>query len=80
MFIVLLFNYVPIFGWIYSMYDYVPGLSIFDCDFVGLEYFKMIFQDANVLRTLKNTAIFAVINIVLTPFPMIFAILLNEAR
>ena len=80
MLIVLLFNYVPIFGWIYSVYDYVPGLPIFDCDFVGLEYFKMIFRDANVLRTLKNTAIFAAISIILTPLPMIFAILLNEVK
>ena len=24
MLIVLLFNYVPIFGWIYSVYDYIP--------------------------------------------------------
>ena len=47
--IVFLFSYVPIFGWIYSFFDYVPGVSIFDCDFVGLDYFKLIFNDYNVL-------------------------------
>lgn len=67
MLIVLLFNYVPIFGWIYSVFDYIPGLPLSECDFVGLDYFKLIFRDANILRTLKNTFIFAVINIVLTP-------------
>lgn len=80
MLIVLLFNYVPIFGWIYSVYDYIPGIPLLECDFMGLEYFKLIFKDANVLRTLKNTAIFAVISICLTPLPMIFAILLNEVK
>ena len=80
MIIVLLFNYVPIFGWIYSVFDYIPGVSVFDCDFVGLDFFRLIFKDANVVRTLKNTFIFAVIGIVLTPLPMFFAILLNEIK
>lgn len=80
MVLVILFNYAPIFGWIYSLYDYVPGISIFDCEFVGLEYFKEILKDPNTLRVLKNTIVFAVINIVLTPLPMLFAILLNEVK
>ena len=78
--IVFLFSYVPIFGWIYSFFDYVPGVSIFECDFVGLEYFKLILKDDNVLRALKNTFVFAIINICLTPLPMLLAILLNELR
>ena len=78
--IVFLFSYVPIFGWIYSFFDYVPGVSIFNCDFVGLDYFKLIFRDDNILRSLKNTFIFAIINICLTPLPMFMAILLNELR
>ena len=78
--IVFLFSYVPIFGWIYSLFDYVPGVSIFDCDFVGVDYFKLILKDENVLRALKNTFIFAIINICLTPLPMFLAILLNEIK
>jgi ABC-type polysaccharide transport system permease subunit len=80
MLLVFLFGYVPIFGWVYSVYDYIPGVSLFDCDFMGLEYFRLIFKDANILRTLKNTMIFAVLGICLTPLPVIFAILLNEVR
>ena len=37
MIIVLLFNYVPIFGWIYAFFDYVPGVKLKDSEFVGLE-------------------------------------------
>ena len=46
--IVFLFNYVPIFGWIYAFFDYVPGVRLNDSEFVGLEYFKLILTDINV--------------------------------
>lgn len=52
-----MFNYVPIFGWIYFVFDYIPGVPILECDFMGLDYFKMIMKDANVIRALKNTFI-----------------------
>ena len=80
MVIVLLFNYVPILDGFIPVFDYVPGVPILECDFMGLDYFKMIMKDANVIRALKNTFIFAGISIILTPLPMIFAILLNEIK
>lgn len=80
MVIIFMFNYVPIFGWIYAFFDYLPGVPLFECDFMGLDYFRLILKDANVFRSLKNTAIFAAISIALTPLPMIFAILLNEVQ
>lgn len=80
MIIVFMFSYVPIFGWVYAFFDYIPGVQLADCDFVGLEYFKLIFQDGNVLRSLKNTFVFALLNVCLSPLPMLFAILLNEVK
>ena len=80
MIIVLLFNYVPIFGWIYAFFDYVPGVKLNDSEFVGLEYFKLIFTDANVWRSLINTFVFAILGILFSPLPMLFAILLNEVK
>ena len=80
MIIVFLFNYVPIFGWIYAFFDYVPGVKLKDSEFVGLEYFKLIFTDANVWRAFKNTFVFAIISILFSPLPMLFAILLNEVK
>ena len=80
MIIVLLFNYVPIFGWIYAFFDYVPGVKLKDSEFVGLEYFRLIFTDANVWRSLTNTFIFAILGILFSPLPMLFAILLNEVK
>ena len=80
MIIVLLFNYIPIFGWIYAFFDYVPGVKLNDSEFVGLEYFKLIFTDANVWRSLTNTFVFAILGILFSPLPMLFAILLNEVK
>ena len=80
MMIVLLFNYVPIFGWIYAFFDYIPGVKLKDSEFVGLEYFKLIFTDANVWRSLTNTFIFAILGILFSSLPMFFAILLNEVK
>ncbi len=80
MVLILLFNYMPVFGWIYSLYDYIPGIALKDCDFVGLKYFRMLFTDVNTFRVIKNTLIFAGISIILTPLPMLFAILLNEIK
>ena len=79
--LVLLFNYVPLFGWIYSLFDYKPGVPLFQNEFVGLKYFKLFLTDQiDMLRIMKNTAIFALIGYLLSPLPMIFAILLNEIK
>lgn len=80
MLIVLLFHYMPLVGWSYTLFNYIPGVPLFQCDFVGLKYFKLVLTDANTLRVLKNTMIFGTIGIVLSPLPMIFAITLNEVK
>jgi len=78
MILVLLMSYVPIGGWILSLYDYIPGKPLFKNEFVGLKYFKMFFTDRDVIKVLKNTLIFSGIGFLLSPLPMIFAICLNE--
>ncbi len=77
---ILLFCYVPIAGWILSVFDYRSGLSLFQCEFVGLKYFKMIFTDRNIPGVLKNTLIFSAIFFAISWLPMAFAILLNEIK
>ena len=78
---VILFNYVPLFGWIYSLFDYRPGISLWKCDFVGLEYFKLFLTDKyDMYRVMKNTIVFALIGYLVSPLPMLFAILLNEVK
>ena len=81
MLIVLLFNYMPLCGWIYAFFDYKPGVPLFQNDFVGLKYFRLFLTDPiDMMRVMKNTVVFALIGYALSPLPMVFAILLNEVR
>ncbi len=77
---VLLFSYIPLAGWALALFDYKPGLSLLRCKFVGLKYFLIIFRDKDVLHVLRNTLIFSGIGYLLSPMPMIFAVLLNEVN
>lgn len=75
---VFLLSYVPILGWIIAFFDYRPGISLLDSEFLGLKYFMAVFRDKGILRSLKNTLIFSGIGYVLAPLPMLFAVCLNE--
>lgn len=77
--LVILFNYLPIAGWSFAFFDYVPGVPLFKCDFVGFKYFGLLFSDTvNIVQVLKNTVIFALIGIGFSVLPMLFAMALNE--
>ena len=57
--LVFLFSYFPLHGWIYAFYDYKPPLPLSKCEFVGLQWFKMLFgnktQVAQMIQVMKNT-------------------------
>ncbi len=80
----ILFQYVPLYGWIYSIFDYKIGTNFFDVStakFVGLEYFvKSVSLNSELLRVLKNTLIFSGLGLLISPLPVILAILLNEVK
>ncbi len=78
MIMLIMFSYVPLAGWIISFFEYKPGRALFDCNFVGLKYFKYFLTDRDVLRVLKNTLVFSGIGYLLSPLPVLFAIGLNE--
>lgn len=80
MVVILLLEYVPLMGWTISLFDYRPGVSLAKTEFIGLKHFLGVFKDKDILRTLKNTLIFAGINFVLNPLPLVFAVCLNEIR
>jgi ABC-type polysaccharide transport system permease subunit len=78
MLMVLLFNYIPLFGWFLSFVEYRVGNPIFQNEWVGLKYFGLLFTSRDFFRVMRNTVIFSLLNYILLPLPMIFAILLNE--
>lgn len=75
----LIFKYGPMFGLIIAFKDYTIGKSIFDCPWVGFEYFKEFFSGIYFKRTLLNTFIISFSDILFGfPLPIIFALMLNE--
>ncbi|MEK0312652.1 ABC transporter permease [Cohnella sp. 56] len=82
--LVFLFSYLPLYGWIYSLYNYRPGFKLSDTPFVGLQWFRSIFanptQTQEVLRVMKNTVAMSTLGILTSVFPVAFAILLTELR
>jgi ABC-type polysaccharide transport system permease subunit len=39
---VVVFNYVPLFGWVYAFFDYRPGVPLTRESFAGLKYFAVV--------------------------------------
>lgn len=75
----LLFCYAPLFGVVIAFKDYNPGLGILRSSWVGFKHFEELLKDPYMLNALRNTIMFSVLNLVLAfPFPIIFALLINE--
>jgi len=74
------FSYVPLFGWGYAFVDYRTGFQLWESEFVGLKYFQKFFADKDLLRILRNTLVMSFLGILVSPAPVISAILLNEIK
>lgn len=78
---IMAFYYVPLFGWGYSFVEYKAGFSLFDMEFVGLNNFKKLISDApEILRVLRNTFAMSFLSIVVSPIPVVLAIMINDVR
>ena len=81
---IFIFKYLPLWGWSYAFFQYKPGRSLLDCAFVGLQNFTALFGNPimrdNLLRVLRNTFGIQLLNYLLMPVPMLFAIFLSEIK
>ncbi len=76
---VAIFCYGPLYGLLYSFFDYRPGLNLWDCEFVGLKYFQEFFLLPDFTKILRNTLVISGLNLTIVFIaPVIFALLLNE--
>jgi putative aldouronate transport system permease protein len=82
--IVFLFSYLPLYGWLYSFFDYRAGLNLFACKFVGFKYFSQIVSNTilfrDLIRVMRNTFAMSLLGLITSPLPMVFAIMITEAR
>lgn len=82
--LIFLFSYLPLYGWVYALFDYKPGRALLDCRFVGLDNFTRMFADKyaleDIVRVMKNTLGMSLIGIVTSGLPMMFAVFLAEIK
>ncbi|MCL2214039.1 MAG: ABC transporter permease subunit [Treponema sp.] len=78
---IILFTYVPLWGWTMAFQQYRPQRTFAAQEWVGLHWFKYLFRDEVFLRTIRNTLVMSVINTSLGFITAIgLALLLNEVR
>ena len=80
---VILFNYVPMWGWTNAFKDYgnrklvAKGITPWN----GLENFKWLFSRPDFYQAIRNTLAMSIINLVFgTAAAIVLAVLLNEVR
>ena len=77
----LIFKYGPMVGNIIAFRKYLPGGPWEGTSFVGFKYFGMFIADPNFWQIFTNTLQLSVASLIFGfPFPIIFALLLNEVR
>lgn len=81
---VFLFSYLPLYGWIYSLFDYRPARGLAGSEFVGLQWYKMLVgsptQVAQIVQVMLNTLAMSFLGIAASVLPLAFAVFLNEIR
>lgn len=77
----IIFHYLPMGGAVLAFKKYRYDKGIFGSSWVGLDNFKMMFNDRDFVQAFKNTLIFNIGKLLIHfPIPIIIAIFLNEIK
>lgn len=76
---VLIFNYIPMYGVIMAFQDFTPSRGFLESPWVGFKHFIRFFNSYSSSSTIWNTILLSVESLLWTfPIPIIFALLLNQ--
>lgn len=79
--LVLIFNYLPMYGLVMAFQDFNIFEGIWKSDWVGFKHFVRFFQDPRFFEVMRNTIVLSSLKIlILFPAPIILALMLNEVR
>ena len=80
--LIIIFKYLPLWGCSFAFFQYKPGKSLWDCSFVNLDNFSVLFGNVvmrrNLVRVLTNTFGIHFLGYLFTPLPLLFAVFLSE--
>ncbi len=78
---IILFRYIPLWGWTMAFQNYKPARSFFQQSWVGFKWFKELFVSPEFLRSLRNTVGMSLISTALGYITaIVLAVFLNEVR
>ena len=78
---VIIFNYIPMYGIITAFQEFRLGDTFGRSEWVGFHHFRVLFDDPNFPRLIRNNLVMGMLRIVIGfPLPIIFAVMLNELR
>ncbi len=78
---IILFRYIPLWGWTMAFQDYKPYKSFGEQQWVGLKWFVQLFTEKEFLLSLRNTVGMSLISTALGYITAILiAVFLNEVR
>jgi putative aldouronate transport system permease protein len=77
----LVFHYFPFYGILLAFKNFNPIKGILASDWAGLTYFKLFLQDRTFWKVMGNTLSINLKSLLIGfPFPIIFALVINEIR
>jgi len=76
--VIVLFSFIPLFGWSYAFFNFKPGIPLSETPFVGLKFFRMAIADPELRSVLRNTLVMSFLFILTSPLSLIFAIMISE--
>ncbi len=78
---IILFRYVPLWGWTMAFQNYKPARTFFQQAWVGMKWFKELFHSPEFLLSLRNTVGMSLISTALGYITaIVLAVFLNEVR
>lgn len=77
----IIFHYIPMGGVLMAFEDFVIKKGLFKSPFVGFKHFNTFFNSIYFGRLLRNTLLISFYGLLFSfPFPILFALCLNEVR
>lgn len=79
--LLLIFNYVPMYGTVLAFKDFSPRAGILGSEWVGFENFKTLFSNSYFFTVLGNTLKISLLKFIAGfPVPLILALMMNEVQ
>lgn len=77
----VVFKYIPIWGWLMAFQDYKPYLGFFQQKWIGISHFRELFRSPLFYQSMQNTLGMSILGLIFgTVSALAFAIILNELR